>query len=59
MIYNKYNNDTINSILLKIKSKNHEFLKNQACMYDISLTFLINKILDTYIKNCKNNIQKM
>ena len=59
MIYNKYNNDTINSILLKIKSKNHDFLKKQAKLHDISLTFLINKILETYIKNCKSNIQKM
>ena len=59
MIYNKYNNDTINCILLKIKSKNHEFLKKQASMHDISLTFLINKILDTYIKKCKENIKNM
>lgn len=59
MIYNKYNNDTINSILLKIKAKNHDFLKKQACMHDISLTFLINKILETYIKKCKENVKNM
>ena len=59
MIYNKYNNVVVNSILLKIKAKNHEFLKKQASMHDISVTFLINKILETYIKKCKENIKNM
>lgn len=58
MIYNKYDK-AFNSILLKIKSKNHDFLKKQASMYDISLTFLINKILETYIKNCKEKIKNL
>lgn len=58
MIYNKYNH-AFNSLLLKIDTKNHNFLKKQASMHDISLTFLINKILETYIKKCKENIQKM
>lgn len=58
MIYNKYNK-SFNSLLLKISTENHAFLKKQANMHDISLTFLINKILNSYIKNCKNNMQKM
>lgn len=58
MIYNKYNN-SFNSLLLKIDTKNHDFLKKQAKSHDISLSFLINKILNMYIKNCKNNVQKM
>lgn len=55
MIYNKYNH-AFNSLLLKIETKNHDFLKKQASMYDISLTFLINKILKKYIDTCKKNI---
>lgn len=58
MIYNKYKNG-YKKILLNIETPCHDFLKKQACMHDISVTFLINKILDTYIKKCKENIQKM
>lgn len=58
MIYNKYNND-YRKILLNINTTCHDFLKKQASMHDISVTFLINKILNAYIKNCKNNMQKM
>ena len=58
MIYNKYNNDYI-KILLKLDTTCHDFIKKQASMHDISVTFLINKILETYIKKCKENIQKM
>ena len=58
MIYNKYNK-SFNSLLLKINTENHAFLKKQASMHDISLSFLINKILNSYIKNCKENIKKL
>lgn len=58
MIYNKYNND-FKKILLKIDTSCHDFLKKQASMHDISETFLINKILKAYVKNCKNNMQKL
>lgn len=58
MIYNKYNNN-YKKILLNIDTTCHDFIKKQACMYDISITFLINKILRLYVKNCKENIKKI
>ena len=58
MIYNKYNK-SFNSLLLKINTENQKKKKKQASMHDISLSFLINKILNSYIKNCKENIKKL
>lgn len=58
MIYNKYKND-YKKILLKIDTSCHDFIKKQASMHDISTTYLINKILNLYVKNCKDNIKKL
>jgi hypothetical protein len=58
MIYNKYNND-FKKILLNIDTTCHDFIKKQASMHDISTTYLINKILKLYVKNCKDNIEKL
>ena len=55
MIYNKYNK-AFNSILLKIDTSTHDFIKKQASMHDISTTYLINKILKKYVDTCKKNI---
>ena len=58
MIYNKYKNN-YKKILLNIETPCHDFIKKQAKLYDISLTLLINKILDTYIKKCEENIKNL
>ena len=59
MIYNKYNNKNYKKILLNIDTSCHDFIKKQASMHDISLTFLINKILSKYVTNCKQNIKNL
>ena len=59
MIYNKYNNKDYKKILLSIETPCHDFLKKQASMHDISTTFLINKILKLYVKNCKEKIKNL
>ena len=58
MIYNKYKNN-YKKILLNIETPCHDFIKKQASMHDISLTYLINKILNAYIKNCKEKIKNL
>lgn len=58
MIYNKYNND-YKKILLNIDATCHDFIKKQASMHDISTTYLINKILKLYVKNCKDKIKTL
>lgn len=55
MIYNKYNKD-YKKILLSIETPCHDFIKKQASMHDISMTYLINKILKKYVDTCKKNI---
>jgi len=58
MIYNKYNNN-YKKILLSIDMPCHDFIKKQANMHDISTTYLINKILKLYVKNCKDKIKNL
>lgn len=58
MIYNKYNNN-YKKILLNIDTTCHDFIKKQACMHDISCSYLINKILKLYVKNCKDKIKNL
>ena len=58
MIYNKYNKD-YKKILLSIETPCHDFIKKQASMHDISITYLINKILNKYVTNCKQNIKNL
>ena len=58
MIYNKYNKN-YKKILLNIDTPCHDFIKKQAKLHDISVTYLINKILKKYVTNCKQNIKNL
>ena len=58
MIYNKTTKN-YKKIILNIDIFNYNFIKNQACMHDISCSCLINKILSKYVTNCKQNIKNL
>ena len=57
MIYNKYTN-TIKKLII-LEKIDLQFLEKQANMHDLSCNLLINKIIKSYIKNCKEKIKNL
>lgn len=59
MIYNKFlNKSEYKKICLQVNKSNYLFIKNQAKNHDISVNFLLDKIINKYVKNCKQNMEK-